>query len=124
MASEPPAPRRAVYFRNWLSLAGGIVALGGLFSFLLLFAIDLFAHHGNPYMGILAYVVAPGFLFLGVFLMLLGRWIQLRHRRKVGAGALSHPLVIDLSRPRDKRVLAGFLIGGVVFLLITAIGSN
>jgi nitrate/TMAO reductase-like tetraheme cytochrome c subunit len=124
MTTEPAPPRKARFFQNWLSLAGGIVALGSLFAFLLLFAIDLFAHHGNPYMGILAYVVAPGFFFLGLFLILLGRWIQRRHLRKAAPGAESHALVIDLSRARDKKVLAGFVIGAVGFLLLTAIGSN
>ena len=52
-------------WRNWLSFAGGVVALGSFFAFLLLFSIDLFAHNSNPYMGILAYVIAPGFLFFG-----------------------------------------------------------
>ena len=125
MPTQPPQPsRQARYFRNWLSLAGAIIALGSLFAFLLLFAIDLFAHHGNPYMGILAYVVAPGFLFLGMILMATGVWIQRRHARKPGEGRSSHVLTIDLSRARDKKMLAGFVTGGVVFLLLTAIGSN
>jgi len=125
MPTQPPQPsKQARYFRNWLSLAGAIIALGSLFAFLLLFAIDLFAHHGNPYMGILAYVVAPGFLFLGMILMGTGVWIQRRHARKPGESRPSHVLTIDLSRTRDKRVLAAFITGGVVFLLLTAIGSN
>jgi nitrate/TMAO reductase-like tetraheme cytochrome c subunit len=125
MPTESTLSRRLAAFRNWLSLAGAIIALGSLFAFLLLFAIDLFAHHGNPYMGILAYVVAPGFLFLGLFLILLGRWIHRRHIRKGGGtDPLAHPLVIDLSRLRDRRILIGFLAGAVVFLLLTAVGSN
>ena len=39
-----------------------IISAGGLFAFILLFAIDTFAHNGNPYMGLLAYVIAPGFI--------------------------------------------------------------
>src|SRR5215212_3667354 len=110
-------------FRNWFSLAGGIIALGGFFAFLLLFAIDLFAHHGNPYMGILAYVVAPGFIFLGFGLACVGFWLHRRHLKKSGPSAAS-PLVINLSRPRDRKVLAAFVAGAILFLLITAVGSN
>jgi hypothetical protein len=124
MTNKRSSPGRTGVFRNWLSLAGAVVALGSLFAFLLLFAIDLFAHHGNPYMGILAYVVAPGFLFLGLFLIVLGRWIHRRHLHKAAHGTKEHPLVIDLSRARDKRLLAVFAAGAVVFLLLTAIGSN
>ena len=63
MSDEPRIDHaRPRLLRNWLSLAGAVLSASAFFAFLLLFAIDLFAHNGNPYMGILAYVVAPGFL--------------------------------------------------------------
>ena len=43
-----------------------MVAIGAFFAFLFLFTIELFDRNGNPYMGILAYVIAPGFLFMGM----------------------------------------------------------
>src|SRR5262249_4408341 len=125
MPTEPlEPPKRSRYFHNWLSLTGFVVALGGLFAFLLLFAIDLFAHHGNPYMGILAYVIAPGFMIFGLVLGGMGAWIHRRHLRKSSPQPVPHVLTIDLSRPKDKKVMAAFLGGGVLFLLLTAIGSN
>jgi hypothetical protein len=111
------------FYNNWVALAGAIIAAGSIFAFLLLFAIDLFAHHGNPYMGILAYIIAPGFLFLGLFLVFAGLWLQRRHARRSTPGSVS-PLVIDLSKVRDRKVLIGFVVGGIAFLLLTAIGSN
>jgi nitrate/TMAO reductase-like tetraheme cytochrome c subunit len=121
MNSPPPdAPRPVQHYRNWLSLAGAVVATGSLFSFLFLFAIDLFAHNGNPYMGILAYVVAPCFFVLGTLMWVLGVWIQ---RRRARVDLLSRAITIDLSRPRDKRVLVAFIAGTVVFLLASAMGS-
>src|SRR5688572_19040545 len=100
MNDEPPPGLRRSHFRNWLSLAGLVVSFGGLFAFLLLFAIDLFAHHGNPYLGILAYVVAPGFFFFGLFMAALGAWLQRRHARNFPSALRPHALTIDLSRPR------------------------
>src|SRR5580704_16226938 len=93
-------PKSIPHYRNWISLSGAVIATGSLFSFVFLFAIDLFAHHGNPYMGILAYVVAPMFFVLGVILWVLGIWI---HRLRTKAAALPHAITIDLSRPRDKK---------------------
>ena len=61
--SPRPAPG---IFHNWLTAIGLIISSGGLFAFILLFGIDTFAHHGNPYMGLLAYVVAPGFMMMGL----------------------------------------------------------
>src|SRR5436853_7525347 len=101
--------RRFAFLRNWLSAAGFVIALGGFFAFLLLFAIDLFAHHGNPYMGILAYVVAPGFMFAGIGLAFIGFWLQRRQAKKTGAAAaIPSQLRINLSRPRDRKLLVVF----------------
>jgi nitrate/TMAO reductase-like tetraheme cytochrome c subunit len=124
MNNEPlPPPKKMRLLRNWLSFAGGIVALGSFFAFLLLFAIDLFAHNGNPYLGILAYIIAPGFLFLGLGMTALGMWIQRRYERRASPDAKPHRLSVDLSRPADRRKLWLFAVGSVVFLLCTAIGS-
>ena len=120
-----PTNRRSLgrLLRNWISLAGAIVAVGSFFAFLLLFALDMFSEHGNPYMGILAYVVAPGFLFLGMGLVALGSWIQHRKERLASPSAPPVSLSIDLSRPRDRKILAVFAAAGVVFLFMTALGS-
>jgi nitrate/TMAO reductase-like tetraheme cytochrome c subunit len=109
-------------FRNWISLAGLVVALGSFFAYLLLFALD-FAHHSNPYVGILAYVVAPGFLFLGLALVVAGYLLDRRERRKRDRDASPPVFTIDLSRPRDRRILGGFAFGSVAFLFLTAVGS-
>ncbi|MDX1953292.1 MAG: NapC/NirT family cytochrome c [Verrucomicrobiota bacterium] len=108
--------------RNWLTLAGTILAAGGLLAFLLLFAIDMTAHGGNPYIGLLAYVVAPGFMLLGFLLAVLGIWIHRRHRQKAGTEAPS-AIMIDLRRPRDRRILAGAAFGTAIFAMMTAVGS-
>ncbi len=71
-------------------------------------------------MGILAYVVAPGFFLLGIALVFLGAWIHRRHQR---ARSGPRTFTIDLSRPKDKRALIGFITGAVVFLLASALGS-
>ena len=118
--SSVGGPGRVSMIRNWLSLAGIIIAVGSLFSFLLLFILDSVAHFANPYIGILTYLVAPGFLIAGLFLAILGVLWQ-RHRAKA-AGRLPR-LQIDLSRPRDRRILGVFLVGSTCFLLISAVGS-
>lgn len=110
-------------FRNWLSWSGLVLAASALFAFFLLFAIDLFARHSNPYIGILAYLVAPLFFALGILLVFLGAFIRSRTRRRAVEAAAPLAIKIDFSRPRDRRILALFAVGSVAFLFITALGS-
>lgn len=121
--SESGGPVRLPFARNWLSLTGLIVVMGSIFAFVLLLMFDLFAGQQNPYLGILTFVIAPGFFFLGACLYVVGRVLQ----RRQEAGAKGIPvrtrLVIDLSQKSHRRTLAGFVVGGLGFLLISAIGS-
>jgi NapC/NirT cytochrome c family, N-terminal region len=122
---DSSAPHRSFRhsLRNWVSWIGLLLAGSALFAFLLLFAIDVFAGHRNPYLGILAYLVAPLFFVLGVVLTLLGALLQRRTERRAMRAAEPLVIKIDLSRPRDRKILAIFAGGSVAFLFLTALGS-
>jgi nitrate/TMAO reductase-like tetraheme cytochrome c subunit len=123
MSTDPITPKNTQpsLLRNWLSLTGLVVVIGSIFSFLLLVLLDTMAHFSNPYVGILTYVIAPGFLISGLVLTAIG---AVRERRQLrGAGTLLPKVVIDLTRPRDRRVLGWFLLGSLAFLLLSAFGS-
>jgi len=109
--------------RNWISLAGLVIGVGSFFAFVLLFAVDIMSHHGNPYMGILAYVVAPGFLIFGTVLVIAGAWLKLRQEHRAQPGALAGMLTIDLLRARDRRILICFGLVSIGFIFLTALGS-
>ena len=121
--SAPPAQDPPSHFRNWLSLTGAVTAIGGLFAFVFLVAIDTFARETNPYVGILTYLVAPAFLILGLALGLVGWWVQRRQAARHPVDGGSRLLAIDLSRPSHRRYLTIFASGALLFLLLTAFGS-
>jgi nitrate/TMAO reductase-like tetraheme cytochrome c subunit len=100
-----------------------VLAASALFSFFLLFAIDLFAGYPNPYIGILAYLVAPIFFILGLLLTFLGALIRWRTRRRAVRAAAPLAIKIDLSRPRDRKIFGGFAAASVAFLFLSAFGS-
>jgi nitrate/TMAO reductase-like tetraheme cytochrome c subunit len=70
---------------------------------------------------LLTYLVAPGFLVIG--LLLAGLGALFRRRQIVKYAGPFPPLRIDLTRGRDRRMFGLFIAGGVGFLLISAIGS-
>src|SRR5215467_16038389 len=120
--TQPRSFRR--HFQNWISWAGMLLAAAALFAFVLLFAINLLAPVKNPYIGILAYVVAPFFFLLGVALIIFGAILhKLEERRAAKVEKKDRILQIDLSRKRDRRILAAFALGAVGFLFLTALGS-
>jgi NapC/NirT cytochrome c family, N-terminal region len=128
MSDTPPIPTLAPaakplsIWRNWITFAGTVVASGALFAFLLLLTLDLTGKgSNNPYLGILTYIVAPAFLIAGLVLVLGGAWYE--RRRRVRPGAEAPHVAIDLSRPRDRRILFWFVVGTGAFLMLTAIGS-
>ena len=124
MNSESPKRRFfARLVRNWVSLIGAILVISSWFAFCLLLTLDFFAPKKNPYLGILTYLVAPLFFLLGLVLMGIGGLLQRRQNARVAAGAPPTRFTIDVSRPRDRRLLLGFAIGGAVFLLLTSVGS-
>ncbi len=112
---------RPSLLRNWLSLTGLVIVIGSLFSFFLLFLVDSMAHFSNPYIGILTYFVAPVVLVLGLLMTGVGAW---RERRKLGKSAGIMPkMVVDLSRPRDRRIMGIFITCSILFLLFSAVAT-
>ena len=117
-------PTRLSRLRNWLSLSGLVLAISAFFAFVLLFSVDIFATHANPYMGILAYVVAPAFLLTGLAMVILGYILETRRIPKDHPEMVSNfVLHVNLARQRDRRLLVAFVGGSLGFLFLTALGS-
>lgn len=117
--TEQPATQQS-FFRNWISLSGLTLMVASIFSFVLLFVLDSFSQFSNPYVGVLTYLIAPTFLVLGFFVFVIGAILW---RRRVAKTNGLTPIRIDFSKPKDRRLLFGFIAASVVFLLATAVGS-
>jgi nitrate/TMAO reductase-like tetraheme cytochrome c subunit len=121
--TPPPAVepwhRSRMLLRNPVSLAGvalGIVSLANIFIF---FLIDQIATKASPYIGILAYMVSPGFLILGLLLMLAGVLLE---RRKHLAPQAFYPR-IDLNDRTQRSAVISFITFLLVFVVVSAAGS-
>jgi len=122
-STSPRKPFFGRLVRNWISLLGAILVISSWFAFFLLWTLDFFATDKNPYLGILIFLVAPLFFLLGMILMSVGWFLQRRQMARAAAGAPPTRFTIDVSRPRDRKILLGFVIGGAIFLLVTSVGS-
>lgn len=94
---------------------------GSLFAFILFFILDSIAHFSNPYVGVLSYLVCPILWVLGGIIAVVGAIIE--HRRIRKAGAEGAKLLIDLTRPKDRKILFSFIGVSLLFFLFIAIGS-
>jgi hypothetical protein len=119
-SSQPP---KASLLENWVSLFGALVAVCSFLAVAVLILMDIYGGLPNPYLGILTYMVAPGFLVGGLILIGVGVILERRRRRGLAEGEIPRHPVIDLNNRRHQR---NILVTGVVaflFLVITGVGS-
>jgi hypothetical protein len=89
--------------RSPISVIGMVLTTMSAVLFLIVFLADLFGLHSNPYIGIVFFLVLPGFFLLGLVLIPLGAWLE-RRRRRAGKppSELRWPK-IDLNDPVARR---------------------
>jgi hypothetical protein len=109
-------------YYNHVSLAGTAVAAIALFMFVFLYVLASVAGMPKAYEGIVIFMVIPVFLILGLLLIPLGMILASRRARRA-AQAAARPGVLDLNKPANRRALAIFSVGTILFLFLSAFGS-
>src|SRR5271167_2217182 len=103
MNTDQPASRDAEkqgtpsLIRNAISLLGAALAAISLANIIFLFLVTLLSRRSSPYLGVLAFMVFPAFLILGLLLIPVGMWHERRRRRAVAPGAIPRLPRIDLN---------------------------
>jgi nitrate/TMAO reductase-like tetraheme cytochrome c subunit len=120
LRDHPPVSRNLI--RNPISLIGLALAGVAVANIVLLVLIDVLASHSSPYIGILAYMVAPGFLVFGLILVPIGMVIE-RRRRLRAVGVPPHFPRFDLNNPAQRSTFAFLLSFVVIFALVSSVGS-
>jgi hypothetical protein len=109
-------------FYNPVTLAGAAIALVSFGLILFLTVVEAFSEEHKPYMGIIAFVILPVFLLMGLALVMFG--IFREHRRERLGIARRHRLPrIDLNDPRHRLVFTVFSLGTILLLVFSAFGS-
>jgi nitrate/TMAO reductase-like tetraheme cytochrome c subunit len=110
------------WVRNPISLIGLVLAVVAFGNFLFLFFIDLTSDHPSPYVGILAYMIAPAFLVAGLALVPLGAWYDRRKRRLHPEGGIRY-LHLDFNDPSQRGALTFVFTFLVAFIGLSVVGS-
>lgn len=105
-------------FYNPISLFGAGLAMFGASAMLILYGLDAFGEHHNPYLGILIFMIFPAVLVFGLLLIPIGMSWENRRRAR---GAVQ-PVIVDLGRRQHRNALLVFITGTSIFLLLTTIG--
>ena len=107
------SPLRFALARNVVSLVGIWLTTVSALLFLTVFLLDLLGFYTNPYIGIVFFLILPGFFILGLLFMPVGLWLERRReRRGLPARAAQWP-TCDLNDPR-QRVIALFVAAATV----------
>ena len=107
--------------KNWLSLAGAIIALTSLFMIAFLFIVTVILRAQGAYLGLVIYILLPGIMVMGLLCIPLGMFITTR--RGLKEEALPAWPKIDLADAHHRNAAFIFVIGTMFFLLISAVGS-
>src|SRR5690349_10371435 len=120
LPEHPPASKKL--YKNPISLIGVALAAVAIANIVFLVLIDVLSNQPSPYVGILAYMVAPAFLVVGLLLIPVGM-VWERRRRLRAVGAPLHYAKLDLNNPAQRSAVAFVLSFVVAFSLISAVGS-
>ncbi len=110
------------YFYNTLSLTGVITALISFGLIIFLIVLETLSTEHKPYMGIIAFVILPGFLAIGLGLIGVGVYIEFK-KEQLGISRRKPFPKIDLNDPKSRLAFIIFLFGTVLLVGFTAFGS-
>lgn len=107
---------------NPVSFIGAAIALISFGLILFLMVLEFFAKEHKPYVGILAFIILPGFLIIGLLLIAYG---VIREKRRESKGLVRNKQfpVFDLNNPKHRTAVTIFSVGTILLLLFTAFGS-
>jgi hypothetical protein len=109
-------------YRNTVSYLGGVVMVGSALLIAITAVIGFFLAPQNPYLGIVAWLLLPMVLLLGLLLILFGMRRESRRRRRTGEEESAYPR-LDLNDPKVRRRFTWALLGGGLITVLVAFGA-
>ena len=109
-------------FYNPVTLAGAAIAVVSFGLVLFLVLLETLSGTPKPYMGIIAFVILPAVMIIGLLVAVAG--IIREHRReRTGKPHGLHLPQIDMNNPKHRRAFVLIALGTILLLLFSAFGS-
>lgn len=108
---------------NWISAIGAVIAVVFGILVLVVLVASLVAGGSNQYLGILAYMILPPFLILGLLLIPFGMYLEWRRLKKTGEIPRQKWPLIDFNNKRHRYAAIIFAIGSTSFVIMSIIGT-
>lgn len=109
-------------FYNLVTLIGAAIAAVSFGLILFLILLETMSETPKPYMGIIAFVILPAIMIIGLIVAIVG--IIREHRlERLGKPHGLHLPQIDMNKPSHRRAFTLFSVGTILLLLFSAFGS-
>ena len=109
-------------FYNYTTFVGVAISVISFGLIIFLIVLELFTTDHKPYMGIIAFVLLPSFLILGLILIAFGAYRKNKQILKGTAKEFKYPS-IDLNNPKQLYAFMVFTTGTILLLMFSAFGS-
>lgn len=109
--------------RNLISEAGVVIALIALTNTAFLIYVDGTQKHSNPYMGILAWIVAPAIFCFGLGVFISGLLYERRRRRRMAPDVVPEYPMLDLNVTRTRLIVGATTLAIILFVTASVVGS-
>jgi hypothetical protein len=112
--------RQRGLYHNSVSYFGLLFILISLLLIVSFLLISFTLSRPSPYLGIFTYMVFPGLLSLGILVSFYGIYRESNRRRMAAKEELRFP-VLDLNKPRQRRLFSYFFVGGFMLLILLSV---
>ncbi|MFZ5430990.1 MAG: NapC/NirT family cytochrome c [Bacteroidota bacterium] len=109
--------------RNWTSFLGALLATFSLTLILFLFVLNLVFDAGSSYLGLFIYIILPVFLVIGLVLIPVGMLFKQKKKEITDVSQEKDWPVVDFNDKGIRNASIIFLLGTVVIVILSAVGS-
>jgi len=111
-------------FYSWTTIWGAVLASISFLLIVFTLVISLiFPSEGGNYLGLFTFIILPVFLIIGLVMIPIGTIRKAKRDKKREVQREVKFPIVDLNQPNQRMVVGIFVIGTVIFLMLTALGS-